>query len=68
MSTPQIPPSDSFIEEVRQRRRYVSAKFGHDVNRYFDEPMRREKEHPERLGAPARGTIVESTGRADLPR
>jgi hypothetical protein len=45
---------DEFIEEVRERRRQVSAKFGNDVGRYFDELVRREKEHPERIAVPAR--------------
>lgn len=45
---------DEFIEEVRERRRKVSEKFGNDVDRYFDELVRREKKHPERIAVPVR--------------
>jgi hypothetical protein len=42
-------PPDPLLDEVRDRRRQVSAQFDHDVEKLFDELRRRESEHPDTL-------------------
>ena len=41
--------SDPVVEEVRERGRKLTARFGNDVGRLFRYLRRREAEHPERL-------------------
>jgi hypothetical protein len=53
MNPSQDATTDALIEEVRERRRQISTRFGNDLNRYFDELVRLEKRHPERLATPA---------------
>jgi hypothetical protein len=75
LSSDETAP-DPFIEEIRERRRRISARFCNDVNRYFDELVRREREHPERIAVPVRRRLrsrsseVEPTGprQESLPR
>ena len=42
-------PSDPVIEEIREVRRRISARFGHDPERLFEHYMQVQKEYQERL-------------------
>lgn len=39
---------DPVVEEVRERGRRFTARFGNDIHRIMEELRRREREHPER--------------------
>ena len=42
-------PSDPVIEEIREVRHRISARFGHDPERLFEHYMQVQKEYQERL-------------------
>jgi hypothetical protein len=44
--------ADDVIEEIRQIRMEISARFDHDIHKYAAYLMERQKEHSERLWDP----------------
>lgn len=49
MTEQKQPPSDPLIEEVRQRRRELLAKYDNDLQKLYEAIKHRQDEHPERI-------------------
>jgi len=43
------PPRDPVIEEIREVRHRISARFGHDPERLFEHYLRLQEEYRDRL-------------------
>lgn len=43
------PPSDPVIEEIREVRHQISARFGHDPERLYEHYLRMQEEYRDRL-------------------
>lgn len=41
--------SDPLIDEVRERRRQLWARYGNDLDKFYAAIKRRQAEHPERI-------------------
>jgi len=61
-----IKADSPIVEEVRARRMRQSAKFGHDLRRYFDHLRQAQEQYADRLVDQI--TVVRSGGRADQQR
>ena len=57
---------DPFIEEVRNRRRAVFARYGKDLRRLCEAIQQREAEHPEKVVTPRKDKLrdISSVGSA----
>jgi len=53
-------PSDPVIDEIREIRHRISARFGHDPERLFKHYLQVQKEYRERLvdGSKAQGRLT----------
>jgi hypothetical protein len=47
------PPHDPVIEEIREVRHQISARFGHDPERLYEHYLRLQEEYRDRLLSPA---------------
>ena len=44
------PMPDPLIDEVRQRRRELAAKYDNDLDKLYEAIKRRQDQHPEKVG------------------
>ena len=54
MSHPAEPYADPLVEEVRQRRHDLLARYGNDLEQLFKAIQQLQSEHPEKLVDPRR--------------
>ncbi len=50
MTPEKQPHPDPLIDEVRQRRRELAAKYDNDLDKLYEAIKRRQDEHPEKVG------------------
>jgi hypothetical protein len=53
------PHRDPLIDEVRQRRRELSARYDNDLQKLYEAIKRRQDEHPEKVVDPPRERVRE---------
>ena len=56
--------SDPLIDEVRERRRQVWAKYDHDLTKVFEAIKQLQAQHPEKLAVPKRKPRAPSSAKS----
>ena len=58
MTKPPERHSDPLIDEVRQRRKDLYESLGGTLEKLYEAIQQLQRQHPEKLVHPARGTLV----------